>query len=149
MELTLITQDHKELPIDFDTIIQYSSKIKNLFEDTIEKRIPVDQVHKANLDLVVEFINICEQNKNAPQKKKEQELQNWSDNFGAQQLEDVWMAANFLAIDSLQDHICDVIIEKYITDRSIEDIYATFGIVNEFTPEEEDKIKRQNDEWFE
>eukprot|EP01023_Acetabularia_acetabulum_P033375 TRINITY_DN3123_c0_g1_i5.p3 TRINITY_DN3123_c0_g1~~TRINITY_DN3123_c0_g1_i5.p3 ORF type:complete len:150 (+),score=36.19 TRINITY_DN3123_c0_g1_i5:146-595(+) len=149
MELTLITQDHKELPVDYDTIVQYSSTIKNVFEDTEDERIPIQRVNKATLDLVLEYINICEQNKNQSEEKKEQELQNWSDSFGAQQLYDMVMAANFLVIDSLLDHICDVIAEKYVRGRPIEDIRATFGIVNDFTPEEEEEIQRQNYEWFE
>eukprot|EP01023_Acetabularia_acetabulum_P033372 TRINITY_DN3123_c0_g1_i12.p4 TRINITY_DN3123_c0_g1~~TRINITY_DN3123_c0_g1_i12.p4 ORF type:complete len:150 (+),score=34.28 TRINITY_DN3123_c0_g1_i12:146-595(+) len=149
MELTLITQDHKELPVDYDTIVQYSSTIKNVFEDTEDERIPIQRVNKATLDLVLEYINICEQNKNQSEEKKEQELQNWSDSFGAQQLYDMVMAANFLVIDSLLDHICDVIAEKYVRGRPIEDIRATFGIVNDLTPEEEEEIQRANYEWSE
>eukprot|EP01024_Parvocaulis_polyphysoides_P009953 TRINITY_DN1325_c0_g3_i2.p5 TRINITY_DN1325_c0_g3~~TRINITY_DN1325_c0_g3_i2.p5 ORF type:complete len:136 (+),score=32.70 TRINITY_DN1325_c0_g3_i2:66-473(+) len=132
-----------------DTIITYSSTIKNVFEDTEDEKIPVRRVNKATLELVLEYVNLCEQNKNSSDEKKEEELQKWSDTFDAQQLYDMVMAANFLVIDSLLDHICDVIAEKYVRGQPIEQIRATFGIVNDFTPEEEEEIQRQNYEWFE
>lgn len=62
-------------------------------------------------------------------------------------LYEIILAANYLNIKPLLDAGCKVVAEM-IRGRSPEEIRRTFNIVNDFTPEEEAAIRREN-EWAE
>ena len=53
------------------------------------------------------------------------------------------LAANFLDIKSLLD-LCSAKLASWITSKSVEEIREFFGIENDYTPEEEAKIKEEN-----
>jgi len=55
-------------------------------------------------------------------------------------LEDLWAAGNYLVIQELMDLVADYVIDHYIKDKPVQEIRETFGIVNDFTPEEEAEI---------
>jgi S-phase kinase-associated protein 1 len=52
-------------------------------------------------------------------------------------------AANFLNVQRLMDAGCRALADT-IKDKSVEEMRAMFGIENDFTPEEEEEIKKQN-----
>ncbi|CUS23523.1 LAQU0S10e02388g1_1 [Lachancea quebecensis] len=62
-------------------------------------------------------------------------------------LYEIMQAANYLNIKPLLDAGCKVVAEM-IRGRTPEEIRRTFNIVNDFTPEEEAAIRREN-EWAE
>lgn len=62
-------------------------------------------------------------------------------------LYEIIQAANYLNIKPLLDAGCKVVAEM-IRGRSADEIRRTFNIVNDFTPEEEAAIRREN-EWAE
>lgn len=62
-------------------------------------------------------------------------------------LYEIILAANYLNIKPLLDAGCKVVAEM-VRNRSPEEIRRTFNIVNDFTPEEEAAIRREN-EWAE
>ncbi|XP_069146132.1 SKP1-like protein 11 [Solanum lycopersicum] len=51
--------------------------------------------------------------------------------------------ANYLNIKSMLDLTCQTVADM-IKEKTPEEIYKTFNIENDFTPEEEEKIKREN-----
>lgn len=57
------------------------------------------------------------------------------------------LAANYLDIKPLLDLTCKTV-AYMIKGKTSEEIRKTFGIVNDFTPEEEEQIRREN-EWCE
>lgn len=59
----------------------------------------------------------------------------------------VYQAANYLDIKALLDVGCKTV-ANMIKGKSPEEIRKTFNIQNDFTPEEEDQIRREN-EWAE
>ncbi len=59
----------------------------------------------------------------------------------------VFQAANYLDIKALLDVGCKTV-ANMIKGKSPEEIRKTFNIQNDFTPEEEDQIRREN-EWAE
>jgi hypothetical protein len=59
----------------------------------------------------------------------------------------VLQAANYLDIKALLDVGCKTV-ANMIKGKSPEEIRKTFNIQNDFTPEEEDQIRREN-EWAE
>lgn len=56
---------------------------------------------------------------------------------------EVIKAANFLEIESLLDLTCAKV-ATMLKGKSVEEIRETFGIENDFTPEEEEEIKKEN-----
>ncbi|KAK7270000.1 hypothetical protein RIF29_22853 [Crotalaria pallida] len=63
-------------------------------------------------------------------------------------LYDLIMAANYLDIKSLLDLICQTVADM-IKGKSPEEIRKIFNIKNDFTPEEEEEIKKENKWAFE
>jgi S-phase kinase-associated protein 1 len=53
------------------------------------------------------------------------------------------MAANYLDIRGMLDLTCQTIADM-IKGKSVEEIRETFNIKNDFTPEEEAEIRREN-----
>jgi len=54
-----------------------------------------------------------------------------------------FQAANFLNVQRLMDAGCRALAD-IIKDKTVEEMRAIFGIEGDFTPEEEEKIKKQN-----
>ena len=60
----------------------------------------------------------------------------------------VFQAANFLSIKDLLDLTCQTVADL-IKGRTPEEIRKMFNIKNDFTPEEEENIRRENQWAFE
>lgn len=63
--------------------------------------------------------------------------------MGRRTLFHVILAANYLNIKDLFDLGCQTVADT-ITDKNTDEIRALFGIRNDFTPEEEEEIRQQN-----
>ncbi|PIA56863.1 hypothetical protein AQUCO_00700904v1 [Aquilegia coerulea] len=61
---------------------------------------------------------------------------------------DIILAANYLNIKSLLDLTCQTVAD-IIKGKNPEDIRKTFNIKNDFTPEEEEEIHKENQWAFE
>ncbi|GKF57983.1 SKP1-like protein 1A isoform X1, partial [Tanacetum coccineum] len=53
-------------------------------------------------------------------------------------------AANYLNIKILLDLTCQTVVADMIKGKTPEEIHKTFNIKNDFTPEEEEEIRREN-----
>ena len=63
-------------------------------------------------------------------------------------LYDITMAANYLNIKGLLDLACQIVANS-IKGKTPQQIRDHFGIQNDFSPEEEEKIRRENQWAFE
>ncbi|ODV87130.1 hypothetical protein CANARDRAFT_194246 [[Candida] arabinofermentans NRRL YB-2248] len=82
--------------------------------------------------------------------KKSAPIDAWDKNFlnvDQEMLYEIILASNYLNIKPLLNSGCKVVAEM-IRGKSPEEIRKTFNIVNDFTPEEEVAIRREN-EWAE
>ncbi|KAL5722202.1 suppressor of kinetochore protein mutant [Ranunculus cassubicifolius] len=61
---------------------------------------------------------------------------------------DLIMAANYLNVKGLLDLTCQTVADM-IKGKTPEEIRKTFGIENDFTPEEEAELRRENQWAFE
>ncbi|GFP96601.1 skp1-like protein 1a [Phtheirospermum japonicum] len=61
---------------------------------------------------------------------------------------DLILAANYLNIKSLMDLTCQTVADM-IKGKTPEEIRKTFNIKNDFTPEEEEEVRRENQWAFE
>jgi S-phase kinase-associated protein 1 len=116
--------------------------------------IPLPNVKETVLRKVLEW---CEYHAKDPQsyddedgRKKTIEIDDWDQkylNLEQDMLFEIILAANYLDIKPLLDVACKTIADM-IKGKSPEEIRSKFNIQNDFTQEEEDQIRKEN-EWAE
>lgn len=132
--------------------------LEDLFseEEGPSEAVPIPNVNEAVLKKVIEW---CDHHRNDPiqanedevdSRKKPTEIDEWDQKFmqvDQEMLFEIILAANYLDIKALLDVGCKTV-ANMIKGKSPEEIRKTFNIQNDFTPEEEDQIRREN-EWAE
>ncbi|KAL2164354.1 hypothetical protein VTH06DRAFT_3570 [Thermothelomyces fergusii] len=158
--VTLASNDGSHIEVD-RVVAERSMLIKNLIEDLGDEAIanspiPIPNVNDAVLRKVVEW---CEHHRNdaiqSPDdendnRKKTTDIDEWDQKFmqvDQEMLFEIILAANYLDIKALLDVGCKTV-ANMIKGKSPEEIRKTFNITNDFTPEEEEQIRREN-EWAE
>ncbi|KAK4137251.1 putative E3 ubiquitin ligase complex SCF subunit sconC [Trichocladium antarcticum] len=158
-KVTLTSNEGSQIEVD-RVVAERSMLIKNLMEDlgdeAIVSPIPIPNVNDPVLRKVVEW---CEHHRNdAAQsadddndnRKKTTDIDEWDQKFmqvDQEMLFEIILAANYLDIKALLDVGCKTV-ANMIKGKSPEEIRKTFNITNDFTPEEEEQIRREN-EWAE
>ncbi|POS85645.1 E3 ubiquitin ligase SCF complex, partial [Erysiphe pulchra] len=158
-KITLVSNDGASITIDTQVAIK-SILIKNMIEDlgdaVSENDVPIPNVNEAVLKKVIEW---CEHHKNDPvtssdddgdSRKKTTDIEEWDQKFmqvDQEMLFEIILASNYLDIKPLLDVGCKTV-ANMIKGKSPEEIRKTFNITNDFTPEEEEQIRREN-EWAE
>ncbi|KAL0930872.1 S-phase kinase-associated protein 1 [Colletotrichum truncatum] len=155
------SNDSITIPVD-RVVAERSMLIKNMLEDvgddaiSQENPIPIPNVNEAVLRKVIEW---CEHHRNDPPqtqdeendaRKKTTEIEEWDQKFmqvDQEMLFEIILASNYLDIKPLLDVGCKTV-ANMIKGKSPEEIRKTFNITNDFTPEEEEQIRREN-EWAE
>ncbi|OMO74518.1 SKP1 component [Corchorus capsularis] len=129
-----------------------SQTIKHMIEDDCaDTEIPLPNVTSKILSKVLEY---CKKHVEAAadkEKKPEDDLKAWDTDFvrvDQNTLFDLILAANYLNIKGLLDLTCQTVADM-IKGKSPDDIRKTFNIKNDFTPEEEEEIRRENQWAFE
>ncbi|VEU20177.1 DEKNAAC100959 [Brettanomyces naardenensis] len=171
-QIAIITSDGDRFPVErkvAEKSILIKNMLKNLLpvegeegedsesdeEDDEPIEIPTQNVRSAVMKNILEW---CEHYKdiNFPDdeqdddSKKSAPIDPWDSNFlnvDQEMLYEIILAANYLNIKPLLNAGCKVVAEM-IRGKSPEEIRKTFNIVNDFTPEEEAAIRREN-EWAE
>jgi len=156
-QIRLLSSDQATLTVDKD-VAERSVLIKNMLDDVgeVDEAIPIPNVNEAVLKKVIEW---CEHHKgDAPvsnddesdSRKRSTDIEEWDQKFmqvDQEMLFEIILAANYLDIKPLLDVGCKTV-ANMIKGKSPEEIRKTFNIQNDFTPEEEEQIKREN-EWAE
>lgn len=162
MSIILESSDGQRFPVDKNAAYK-SCLLKTMLEDLGDdssQTIPLPNVGGATLQKVIDY---CEHHKNdEPISKEEEELEakqkqnfnflydkkieiadEWDATFikmSKDELFAVLMAANYLDIKPLLDLGCKSV-ASVIKGKSVEEVRDYFGIVNDFTPEEEERIR--------
>jgi len=159
-EVSLQSNDNTILTVD-RVVAERSMLIKNLIEDLGEDSVkstavPLPNVNDAVLRKIIEW---CEKHRNDSiqsaedeneTRKKVTEIDEWDQKFmqvDQEMLFEIILAANYMDIKALLDVGCKTV-ANMIKGKSPEEIRKTFNITNDFTPEEEEQIRREN-EWAE
>ncbi|KAK9163612.1 hypothetical protein Syun_004514 [Stephania yunnanensis] len=146
-KITLLSSDREQFIVDEVVAIQ-SETIKNLIEDTVvdEDGIPLPVVHSRILAQVTEYLKKHANYKPDNDAAKE-ELKNWDVNFLSKldnkTLFDLILAANYLDIKGLLDLTCQAVADL-MKEMSVEEVRKLFNIENDFTPEEEEALRKEN-----
>ncbi|KAI1611930.1 E3 ubiquitin ligase complex SCF subunit sconC, variant [Exophiala viscosa] len=157
--LILQSSDGEDISVERE-VAERSVLIKNMVgdlgEEAMEEPIPIPNVNAAVLKKVIEW---CQHHKHDPpstneddsdSRKKTTDIEEWDQKFmqvDQEMLFEIILAANYLDIKALLDVGCKTV-ANMIKGKSPEEIRKTFNIQNDFTPEEEDQIRREN-EWAE
>lgn len=158
-KVIIISSDDEKFPVDFQ-VAEKSILIKNMVNDlnpdglTEDFEVPTPNVRASVLSKVLEW---CEFHKNTvfsddedDDTKKSAPVDEWDKNFlkvDQEMLYEIILAANYLNIRPLLDSGCKMVAEM-IRGKSPEELRKIFNIVNDFSPEEEAAIRREN-EWAE
>jgi S-phase kinase-associated protein 1 len=148
--VTLRSSDRMEFVVP-EAVAMHFQIVRYLIEDDCaQNTIPLYNVDSKTLSKVIEY---CTKHDSEAQKKDkgrsaEAELKEWDAEFlnvDIETLHDLLLAANYLDIQDLLDLACQKVADM-IKGKQPEEIRKTFNIVNDFTPEEEEEIRREN-EW--
>ncbi|XP_030527222.1 SKP1-like protein 1B [Rhodamnia argentea] len=128
-----------------------SQTIKHMIEDECaDDGIPLPNVTSRILSKVIEY---CKKHVDADRASSvaDDDLKAWDAEFvkvDQATLFDLILAANYLNIKGLLDLTCQTVAD-IIKGKTPEEIRKTFNIKNDFTPEEEEEVRRENQWAFE
>uniref|UniRef100_A0A803Q3S3 SKP1-like protein n=1 Tax=Cannabis sativa TaxID=3483 RepID=A0A803Q3S3_CANSA len=144
-KIILISSDGESFEVEEAIAIQ-SQTIKHMIEDgCADNGIPLPNVTSKILTLVIEYCKKHVDSSNST------DLQSWDANFvklDQATLFELILSANYLNIANLLDLTCQTVADM-IKGKTPEEIRKLFNIKNDFTPEEEEAIRKENQWAFE
>ncbi|KAJ4842433.1 SKP1-like protein 1B [Turnera subulata] len=161
-KITLKSSDGESFEVD-EAVAVESQTIKHMIEDDCaDNGIPLPNVTSKILAKVIEYCkkhveapksdaNSTTANSNSATGNADDELKSWDNEFvkvDQATLFDLILAANYLNIKGLLDLTCQTVADM-IKGKTPEEIRKTFNIKNDFTPEEEEEVRRENQWAFE
>jgi S-phase kinase-associated protein 1 len=157
--IKLQSSDGETLEVDIE-IAKQSNVIKTMLEDigtdpNTDDPVPLPNVNGAILKKVLQW---CEYHRNDPplpeddenREKRTDDIPAWDQEFlkvDQGTLFELILAANYLDIRGLLDVTCKTV-ANMIKGKQPEEIRKTLNIKNDFTPQEEEQIRKEN-EWCE
>ncbi|PWA37609.1 hypothetical protein CTI12_AA588650 [Artemisia annua] len=145
-KIVLKSSDNETFELD-ETVALESQTIKHMIEDDCaDSVIPLPNVTGKILSKVVEY---CKKHVEAPKdsdKVTEEDLKAFDADFvkvDQGTLFDLILAANYLNIKDLLNLTCQTVADM-MKGKTPEEIRKTFNIKNDFTPEEEEEVRREN-----
>ncbi|XP_021770689.1 SKP1-like protein 1B [Chenopodium quinoa] len=150
-KIILKSADNEHFEVD-EKAAMLSQTIKNLIEDIGESNdpIPLPNVSSAILSKIIEYCNKHVEEENKAESEND-DLKQWDADFlkvDQKILFDLILAANYMDIKSLLDLSCQCV-ANMIKGKTPEQIRKHFNIKNDFTPEEEEEVRRENQWAFE
>ncbi|XP_034931558.1 SKP1-like protein 1B [Populus alba] len=152
-KFVLKSSDGESFEVD-EAVAVESQTIKHMIEDDCaDNGIPLPNVTSKVLAKVIEY---CKKHVESPKSDDRpscaaDDLKAWDTEFvkvDQATLFDLILAANYLNIKNLLDLTCQRVADM-IKGKTPEEIRKTFNIKNDFTPEEEEEVRRENQWAFE
>lgn len=149
-QVILQSQDGREFKVE-QQAAQLCVTVRNLIEDAgTDNPIPLPNVSGKTLERVIIYCKHRIENPTT-EEPKDGEITGWEADFvkelGKEELFELVLAANYMDVKPLLDLGCQVI-ANMIKGKTPEEIRKTFDIKNDFTPEEEEQVRKEN-EWCE
>lgn len=148
--VTLISADQQRFDVPMAVATQ-SLTIKSMVEEIGgDDPVPVPNVNGAVLARVIEFCTFH----TIPRAENDDARKQFDTEYTAGlkadhgMLFDLILAANYLNIKQLLDLVCSTV-AGMIRGKTTEQIRETFAIANDFTPEEEERVRQENQWAFE
>ncbi|XP_010450797.1 PREDICTED: SKP1-like protein 11 [Camelina sativa] len=147
--IMLKSSDGQSFKVEEEIAIQSQTIAHMVEDDCASTEIPLANVTSKTLSLVIEYCKKHHVDDANP--ISEEELKTWDKQFmetDQSTIFDLILVANYLNIPSLLDLTCQTVADM-ITGKTPEQIRAHFNIKNDFTPEEEAEVRRENQWAFE
>uniref|UniRef100_A0A7E4ZWD4 Skp1-related protein n=1 Tax=Panagrellus redivivus TaxID=6233 RepID=A0A7E4ZWD4_PANRE len=158
-QIKLVSSDGEIFDVDRD-VIRLSTTLNTMFQDLgidsgdnplAADPIPISNVTGAILRKVLQWCayhrnDVPPTDENDPREKRTDDIPSWDVEFlkiDQGMLFELILAANYLDIKGLLDVTCKTV-ANMIKGKTPEEIRRTFNIKNDFTPEEEEQIRREN-----
>nr|AIG63000.1 SLF-interacting SKP1-like protein 2 [Solanum habrochaites] len=142
-KLILKSSDGDEFEIEESIAVQ-SGTIKNMIEDDYTL-IPLPNVNTQKLILIIEYMK--NHGVKTDTDSNEEEIKEFDKEFlKDKRYNDIFeliVTANYLHIVDLMNLLCQTIADR-VKHKSVIAIRQIFGITNDFTSEEEEKIREEN-----
>jgi S-phase kinase-associated protein 1 len=150
-KITLKCYDGESFEVD-EVVARESETIKYMIDDGIAvKEIPIPAVKGKTLAKIIEYYKKHVE-ATTTNSDEEKDLTIWDDEFIKQfdmvMLFDLIRGSNYLNINNLMELGCKTVADM-IKGKSTEEIRTILNVENDFTPEEEAQIKRENQWAFE
>lgn len=151
-KIVLTSSDDVSFEIDEAVARQFKIIAHMIEDDCAGKAIPLNNVTAEILTLVIEYANKHAEEAGGEVDEEEdeeakKELNSWDDGFMKKlDLETIFkiiLAANYLNFEGLLGFASQTVAD-YIKDKSPEEVREIFNIENDFTPEEEEAIRKEN-----
>lgn len=132
-----------------------STFLKNMIDDMrtggiTDIEIVLDGEHKIEEETLKKVIEYCEHytyNEPMPEPYKYKDVHSeWDKEFYPKEnmpLQKLIMASSFLDIPSLYSCVCMAFANDWIADRTVEELRQILNVENDFTPEEEEKLREE------
>nr|ACA61784.1 SKP1-like protein 2 [Petunia x hybrida]ACT35738.1 SKP1-like 1 [Petunia x hybrida] len=144
--IVLKSSDGETFQVEESVAVE-SQTIKHMIEDDCaDSSIPLPNVTSQILAKVIEYCKRHVEASKSEDKATEDDLKSFDADFvkvDQSTLFDLILAANYLNIKSLLDLTCQTVADM-IKGKTPEEIRKTFNIKNDFTPEEEEEVRREN-----
>ncbi|XP_021866338.2 SKP1-like protein 1A [Spinacia oleracea] len=165
-KVILKSSDNEEFSIDEEVALELETVKHMIEDDCADNAIPLPNVTSKILAKVIEYCkkhvesaaaaaaaaaSQSDQSSSSRTVAVDGELKKWDADFvnvDQNTLFDLILAANYLNIKSLLDLTCQTVADM-IKGKTPEEIRKIFNIRNDFTPEEEEAIKKENQWAFE
>jgi S-phase kinase-associated protein 1 len=153
-KVKLRSSDDEMFEVDKE-VADKSQMIRNMIEDTgTDNPIPLPNVTSKILAKVIEYCKYHVESAKTDGDKpvvSEEDKKQWDTEFvkvDQATLFELILAANYLNIKELLDLTC-LTVANMIKGKTPEEIRKTFNIKNDFTPEEEEEVRKENQWAFE
>ncbi|XP_022135870.1 SKP1-like protein 1B [Momordica charantia] len=150
-KIVLKSSDGETFEVE-EAVAVESQTIKHMIEDDCaDNVIPLPNVNSAILAKVIEYCKKHVETDDKDSKAVDDSLKTWDAEYvkvDQNTLFDLILAANYLNIKGLLDLTCQTVADM-IKGKTPEEIRKTFNIKNDFTPEEEEEVRRENQWAFE
>ncbi|ESQ33021.1 hypothetical protein EUTSA_v10005053mg [Eutrema salsugineum] len=148
-KIVLKSSDDETFEVD-EAVAREFQIVAHMIEDGCAgKPIPLSNVTGPILSKVIEY---CRKHVEAGAKVEEdeeakKELDKWDADFlkgmDFDTMFPLVLAANYLNVKGLLDLVCQSIAD-YIQDKKVEEVREIFKIENDYTPEEEEAVRKEN-----
>ncbi|XP_047332762.1 SKP1-like protein 1B [Impatiens glandulifera] len=144
----IVLKSSDDQTFEMDEIVAHQSQtLRHMIEDSCaDTVIPVPNITGKIMAKVIEYCNRHAETPKSEEKTFDEELKKFDEDFVQVDqgiLFDLILAANYLEIKTLLDLTCEAVAEM-IKGKTPEEIRMTFNIKNDFTPEEEEEVRKEN-----
>ena len=153
--IKLVSSEGEVFETDVEIVMQWGTirtMLEDLGVDEDDDPVPLPNVTAATLGKIIQYCTYHKDNPPSPEddeikEKGTDDISSWVlefPNVDQSTLFELIMAANYLDISDLLDVSCKQVANA-IKGKTAEEIRKTFNIKNDFTPAEEQQVRKENE----